>query len=151
MRLSPFVVIAALPLGAAHASSPCAQQWTFFGTITDAGVFDTIPAGSTFLSASAGGKATAGQVTWNLGTIAPKAAKQVTVALTRREKETKSFYIPILWDYEREGGRSEMSILLGLFGYTRTAVAARYRVLWFITFSRGDADRLVETTGESDS
>ena len=78
-------------------------------------------------------------------------SKQVTVALTRREKETKSFYIPILWDYEREGGRSEMSILLGLFGYTRTAVAARYRVLWFITFSRGDADRLVETTGESDS
>ena len=35
-------------------------------------------------------------------------------------------------------------------GDTSTAVAVRYRVLWFITFTRGDADRLVETGGESE-
>jgi len=70
--------------------------------------------------------------------------KKVTAALTRRRKEVKQFYIPVLYDYERDGDRSEMSILLGLFGYTSTAVATRYRVLWFIMFSRGDADRLVE-------
>jgi C-terminal processing protease CtpA/Prc len=70
--------------------------------------------------------------------------KKVEASLTRREKETKGFYIPLFWDYEREGDRSELSILLGLYGHTKTAVAARYRILWFITFSRGDADRLVE-------
>jgi len=70
--------------------------------------------------------------------------KRITASLTRRQKETKQFYIPLLWDYEREGDRKELSILLGLYGHTRTAVAARYRILWFITFSRGDADRLVE-------
>ncbi|MEN8148858.1 MAG: hypothetical protein ABFS86_03490 [Planctomycetota bacterium] len=87
-----------------------------------------------------------------VGYLRPETGKSkvVTVPLTRREKETKSFYFPILWDYESEGGRSEMSILLGLFGYTRTAVAVRYRVLWLITFTRGDADRLVVTGGESD-
>jgi len=70
--------------------------------------------------------------------------QQITAPLTRRAKETKQFYIPVIWDYEGEGDRSELSILLGLYGHTRTAVAARYRILWFITFSSGDADRLVE-------
>ena len=56
----------------------------------------------------------------------------------------KQVYIPVLYDYERDGDRREMSLLLGLFGYTRTAVAGRTRIFWFITFSSGDADRLVE-------
>ncbi len=74
-------------------------------------------------------------------------AWQMDRARRQREAVTRILELGgtvVSYDYEREGSRSEMSLLLGLFGYTRTAVACRYRVLWFFTFSRGDADRLVE-------
>ena len=43
---------------------------------------DAIPAGTKFVSASAGGKAANGQVTWNLGTLAPGDVETVQLTLT---------------------------------------------------------------------
>lgn len=62
---------------------------TFEITVTNNGdavakstvVEDTLPAGSTVVSASDGGTAAAGKVTWNLGDLAPKASKKLTVTL----------------------------------------------------------------------
>jgi uncharacterized repeat protein (TIGR01451 family) len=45
-------------------------------------VEDTLPAGLTFASASDGGAAAGGKVTWNLGTLAPGASKELTVNCT---------------------------------------------------------------------
>ena len=42
---------------------------------------DMIPAGMTFVAASAGGTATAGTVTWNLGDIAPESSRDVTLTV----------------------------------------------------------------------
>ncbi|QNN24817.1 DUF11 domain-containing protein [Planctomycetales bacterium ZRK34] len=42
---------------------------------------DTLPAGAPFVSATDGGTHAAGKVTWNLGTIAPKASKEVSVSV----------------------------------------------------------------------
>lgn len=72
------------------------------------------------------------------------ATNTVTAGVSRREREVKEVYIPILYDYEKDGDRREISILLGLFGMTKTPVAGRYRILWFITWSTGDADLLKE-------
>ena len=49
---------------------------------------DTLPAGATFQSASAGGAASGGKVTWNLGTLAPKASKKVSVTVVGMQKGT---------------------------------------------------------------
>jgi uncharacterized repeat protein (TIGR01451 family) len=42
---------------------------------------DTLPATAQFVSASAGGQQAGGKITWQLGTLAPKATKSVTVTL----------------------------------------------------------------------
>lgn len=47
------------------------------GTVVE----DTLPAGSTVVSASDGGTAAAGKVTWNVGDLAPKASKKLTLTL----------------------------------------------------------------------
>lgn len=70
--------------------------------------------------------------------------KTTAAGVTRRQREVREIYIPILYDYEKDGDRRELSILLGLFGMTKTPVAGRYRILWFITWSTGDADLLEE-------
>ena len=66
----------------------------------------------------------------------------VDAPLSRRERETKRFSIPILFSFERERDTSSTSILMGLFSLSRTDAAWRMRLLWVITWSRGDADRL---------
>ena len=43
---------------------------------------DTVPAGTKFVGASAGGKMAAGKVTWQLGTLAPKDTVTVSVTVT---------------------------------------------------------------------
>jgi len=47
---------------------------------------DAIPAGTKFVSASAGGKMAAGKVTWQLGTLAPKGSATVSVTVTPTEQ-----------------------------------------------------------------
>jgi len=49
------------------------------GAARDTVLVDTLPAGMQFVSASAGGSHQNGKVTWNLGTLAPGASKQVAL------------------------------------------------------------------------
>ncbi len=51
------------------------------GPARDLIVEDQIPAGGTFVSASDGGRAAGGRVTWNLGTLAPEASKKITLSI----------------------------------------------------------------------
>jgi C-terminal processing protease CtpA/Prc len=69
---------------------------------------------------------------------------QVSAPLTQRETELTEFSIPLLYDYENDRGHRTTSALLGLYKYESTKVAWRLRLLWFIVFSGGDADRLEE-------
>lgn len=49
------------------------------GVARDAKVVDTLPAGTRFVSASDGGRASSGRVTWDLGVLAPKASRTLTL------------------------------------------------------------------------
>jgi uncharacterized repeat protein (TIGR01451 family) len=49
------------------------------GVARDTKVVDMLPAGTKFVSASDGGRASGGQVTWNVGTLAPKATRTMTL------------------------------------------------------------------------
>ncbi len=71
-------------------------------------------------------------------------AFEFETALTRRKQEFREFDIPVLVSYERDANGSNFSLLLGLFGLESTPAAWRCRILWFITFGGGDADRLQE-------
>jgi len=65
---------------------------TFKVTVTNKGdapamaarVENWVPSGMSFVSASGGGTATAGRVTWNLGTLDPGASKELTLVCTTR-------------------------------------------------------------------
>lgn len=70
--------------------------------------------------------------------------REVDVALSRRASELHEVTIPLLFSYETDRGRTETSLLLGLVNYRSTAAAWRFRLLWFIAFGGGDADRLLE-------
>lgn len=77
---------------------------------------------------------------------------ELTVGVSRRESEITSFSIPFLFSYSNDRGRSETSVLFGLFAYESTPAAWRMSVLWFVEFSGGDADRLeVESTRVDDA
>lgn len=67
---------------------------------------------------------------------------EIEAPTSKRESETSHVYVPVLFSYERERGASETSILLGLIRFRRTAAAWDTRLLWFISFGGGDADRL---------
>jgi len=68
----------------------------------------------------------------------------LTAPVSERESEVHEVFIPPLFRYESERGRSDTSILFGLFGYEETEAAWEVTVLWLIKFQGGDADRLVE-------
>lgn len=70
--------------------------------------------------------------------------RTVEAPIGRREQELREFRIPLLYSYSRSRGRSETSVLFGLYGHESTSAAWRTRLLWLITFSGGDADALVE-------
>ncbi len=71
-------------------------------------------------------------------------AMEFDAALSRREQATRRIALPPLFSYGAERGASELSILLGLIRHTTTAAAWEWRILWFIRFGGGDADRLEE-------
>jgi len=62
--------------------------------------------------------------------------------VSRRAGETAEITIPLLFSYEYVRGTSETSILLGLIRHRHTAAAWDWRLLWFISFGGGDADKL---------
>ncbi|MFK7740430.1 MAG: hypothetical protein AB8H80_08900 [Planctomycetota bacterium] len=67
------------------------------------------------------------------------------VALTDRDQETNEITIPLLFSYEADRGKSEWSLLLGMFNYRSTKAAWRFRLLWLIGFGGGDSDQLLES------
>jgi hypothetical protein len=67
---------------------------------------------------------------------------EIETRVSERESETSEIFIPILFSYERVRGESETSILLGLIRFRSTAAAWDGRLLWFISFGGGDADKL---------
>jgi C-terminal processing protease CtpA/Prc len=69
---------------------------------------------------------------------------EVRAPLTTRARETRRVSIPPLYFYESERGRTELSILLGLFRHRSTEAASDVRFLWLFSFESGDADRLIE-------
>ncbi len=69
---------------------------------------------------------------------------ETTAAVTRRAQEVTDVGIPLLFSYESDRGDTELSLLLALIHYEATPVAWRWRLLWFVSFSGGDSDRLVE-------
>ncbi len=64
--------------------------------------------------------------------------------VSRRESELHEFSIPLLYSYSNDRGHRETSVLFGLYQHESTKAAWKTRVLWFITFSGGDSDRLEE-------
>lgn len=71
----------------------------------------------------------------------------VALPLSRRARETSHVHVPLILRYEREREASTTSLLLGLVRVRRTSAAWDARLLWLISFGRGDADRLVEVKG----
>ena len=69
----------------------------------------------------------------------------VSTHVTRREPETVSFKIPLIYAYENKRGIEKASVLCGLYRIRKTAVASRTTLLWFINFTKGDSNRLEET------
>ena len=75
------------------------------------------------------------------------AAKQtIDASVSRRAKEIDHINIPIIFSYDAERGDTEWSAILGLVNYHSTIAAWQLRLLWFVKFGGGDADRLVEVT-----
>ena len=67
---------------------------------------------------------------------------ELEAPLSRRARETSQVSIPLIFSYENVRGATETSLLLGLIRYRTTAAAWDWRLLWFISFGGGDADRL---------
>ena len=55
--------------------------------------------------------------------------------------------IPFVFTYSRERGTTTTKVLFGLYARTATPVAWKLRLLWLLSFSGGDADRLEELGG----
>jgi S1-C subfamily serine protease len=64
--------------------------------------------------------------------------------VSRRSSELTRCRIPLIYSYEAERGSKRTSVLFGLYGHQRTPAAWTMRLLWFISFGGGDADRLEE-------
>ncbi len=62
--------------------------------------------------------------------------------LTERESELLEIDLPLVFSYQRDRDRTEISALVGLVYHERTPAAWRVRLLWLVNFSGGDADRL---------
>lgn len=82
--------------------------------------------------------------TLRLGLLRGGETLELTAPLSRRAQELHEISFPFLFSYERQREESETRALLGLFQLRRTPAAWSLRLLWFIRFSGGDSDRLVE-------
>lgn len=75
----------------------------------------------------------------------------VTAGVSERASELHEIDIPLIYSYSSDRGLTETSMLLGLYHHESTRAAWRTRLLWFIEFSGGDADRLEEeSTGAAE-
>jgi predicted metalloprotease with PDZ domain len=79
-----------------------------------------------------------------LEVVSQGASREVSAPLGRREHELHEFSIPLLYDYTSDRGRSETSILFGIYNHESTSAAWHTRLLWIIHFGGGEADQLDE-------
>ncbi|MEW6745152.1 MAG: PDZ domain-containing protein [Planctomycetota bacterium] len=70
----------------------------------------------------------------------------VRTSVTRRQGEIRWFTIPLLFEYEKERGKMNLSILFGLIRHETTPHAWECRLLWLIRLQGGEADRLEEVS-----
>jgi C-terminal processing protease CtpA/Prc len=70
--------------------------------------------------------------------------RHVEVHVSSRAQELTEFSIPLIFSYSDDRGHTETSFLFGLYSHESTKAAWKTRLLWFITFSGGDSDRLEE-------
>ncbi|MBK7877436.1 MAG: hypothetical protein IPJ77_17145 [Planctomycetes bacterium] len=80
----------------------------------------------------------------HLGIVRAGERLELDAPLSQREHELTEFSIPLLYSYENDRGHTTTSALFGLYKFERTRVAWRLRLLWFVSFAGGDADRLEE-------
>ncbi len=73
--------------------------------------------------------------------------RQVTAAVSDRERTVREVYVPLIFSRERTRDRTTTSALLGLYKQVRTPAASRYRLLWIFRFGTGDTDLLEEVDG----
>jgi len=66
----------------------------------------------------------------------------IDAPLSRRVRELKQFSLPLLYSYSHERDSSEHSLLLGVVRWRSTPAAWDLRLLWWIEFGGGDANRL---------
>ena len=66
----------------------------------------------------------------------------IDTPLARRAQELKQVTIPLLYSFTRDRDASTTSVLLGAVRWRRSPAAWDFRLLWLISFSGGDADRL---------
>ncbi|MBI1381321.1 MAG: hypothetical protein GC161_09550 [Planctomycetaceae bacterium] len=71
----------------------------------------------------------------------------IAAPVGQRRRETKEVRIPLLFHFERAREQVAWSAILGLVRYDATPAAWKMRLLWFIRFGRGDADRLESLDG----
>jgi hypothetical protein len=66
----------------------------------------------------------------------------IDAPLSRRVRELKKFSLPLLYSFSRERDVTEHSALLGSVRWRSTPAAWDLRLLWWIEFAGGDANRL---------
>lgn len=69
----------------------------------------------------------------------------LATSISKRQRETSEFKIPLIYAYENRRGIKKTSVLCGLYRHRKTAVASRTTLLWVVSFTTGDANRLEET------
>lgn len=70
------------------------------------------------------------------------ARMQVETAVSERASEVREFSIPLIFSYSKNRDISETSALLWLYQFESTPAAWEMTLLWLITFSGSQADRL---------
>ncbi|MCP4450546.1 MAG: PDZ domain-containing protein [Planctomycetes bacterium] len=69
----------------------------------------------------------------------------LNTSVSQRDRETVEFKIPLIFSYENKRGIKKTSVLCGLYGARKTAVASRTTLFWVINYTTGDSNRLEET------
>jgi C-terminal processing protease CtpA/Prc len=72
------------------------------------------------------------------------ARHEIDAPVTARASTVSKIAVPLLFSYDADRGDAEWSAILGLVAYRSTIAAWEMRLLWFIKFGGGDADRLIE-------
>lgn len=70
---------------------------------------------------------------------------RLNTSVSKRQRETSEFKIPLIYAYENKRGIKKTSVLCGLYRVRKTAVASRTTLFWIISFTTGDSNRLEET------